>query len=195
MPQKQTQVYTHSQPAAALLPLPQITEIQHDVPSCRFYGDMSLEASNSFHRSYGVQPQFATETNAKRWLSTSLLSTCNYTCHSVKPQHKARLRSLSQLCPVTWKTYYVQKKMSLPYLCFHHLAEILKLRKKGRLESRLKRHTWCFLHKDNFGILQKVMASQYHFLPSNNRKAVCTLLLHQRQFLGRSLSWRVIKEI
>ena len=124
-----------------------------------------------------------------------LLSTSNYTCHSVKAQRSARLRSFSQLCPAIWKTYYMQKKMSLPYLCFHHLAEILKQRIRGRPESRLKRHTWCFLHKDDFGVLQKVMASQYHFFPSNNRKAVSTLLLHQRQFLGRSLSWRVIKKI
>lgn len=152
------------------------------------------EALNrTFHKSCPVQPGFARKTHAQLQLSMLLLSTCNYTCHSVKPQHQ--LRSLSQLCPGTWKTYYMQKKMSLLHLCFHHLAEILEQGKKGRLESRLKRHTWCFLHKDYFGILQKVMASQYHFFPSNNRKAVSTLLLHQRQFLGRSLSWRVIKKI
>lgn len=91
------------------------------------------------------------------------------------------------------------KRITCRRKCHYHICAFIIWHRwgggEGRLESRLKRHTWRFLHKDDFGVLQKVMTSQYHFFPSSNRKAVGTLLLHQRQFLGRSLSWRVIKKI
>lgn len=120
--------------------------------------------------------------------TASLLPACVYSCCSTRPRH----RPLSQLNPEMWKTYYAQRKMWLWGWCYHHLARILWQGEEGRHESKLKRHTWCFLQKDDFRVLQKVMASQNHLFPSSNRKAVSTLLLHQRQFLGRSLSWRGI---
>lgn len=51
----------------------------------------------------------------------------------------------------------------------------------------LRGNTWCFLHKNDLGVLQKVVAGEDHPLPSEDGAAGRTLLLHQGQLLGRAL--------
>lgn len=54
----------------------------------------------------------------------------------------------------------------------------------------LRGNTWCFLHKNDLGVLQKVVARQDHPLPSKDGAAGRTLLLHEGQLLGRALGCR-----
>lgn len=54
----------------------------------------------------------------------------------------------------------------------------------------LRGNTWCFLHKNDLGVLQKVVARQDHPLPSKDGATGCTLLLHEGKLLGRALGCR-----
>lgn len=47
--------------------------------------------------------------------------------------------------------------------------------------------TWCFLHKNDFGVLQEVVAGQHHLLAAEHGAAGRALLLHEGQLLGRPL--------